>query len=226
MGERIEIKSGDRVVTAYRAAPSAVGPGVLVLHAWWGMTEMFTGLCDRLAAAGFVALVPDLYGGRTASTIPEAEALIGSLDWAQATQDVGAATERLLADPQTQSGHIGGIGFSMGAAVLMGLVPHQPALTAAVIFYGGSEQDSGLAERTSAAILGHFAETDDWEPPIAEVMRVQDQLRDAGMDVTFHVYPGTGHWFFEENRLDAYNPDAAAIAWERTLEFLRERLMQ
>src|SRR4051794_28427838 len=84
MGEPIEISLGDRTVAGYRAAPAEGGPGVLVLHAWWGMTEMFTGVCDRLAAAGFVAIVPDLYGGRTASTIAEAKSLIGSLDQQQA----------------------------------------------------------------------------------------------------------------------------------------------
>jgi carboxymethylenebutenolidase len=79
-------------------------------------------------------------------------------------------------------------------------------------------------QKTQAAILGHFAEEDEWEPPADETRRVQEELRGAGMDVTFHIYPGTGHWFFEENRPDAYNAGAAQLAWERTLEFLRERL--
>jgi len=93
-----------------------------------------------------------------------------------------------------------------------------------VIFYGGSEQDAGLAQETQAAILGHFAEEDEWEAPVDETLRVQEKLRSAGMDVTFHIYPGAGHWFFEENRPDAYNASAAQLAWERTMEFLRERL--
>ncbi len=224
MGEHIEISSGDRTVAGYRAAPAGGGPGVFVLHAWWGMTEMFTGLCDRLAAAGFVALVPDLYGGRTASTIAEAESLLESLDRRQAEAAVAAAAERLPHDPAVTSSRIGGIGFSMGASYLMSLATRQPALGAAVIFYGGSEQDAGLAQETQAAILGHFAEEDEWEAPVDETLRVQEKLRSAGMDVTFHIYPGAGHWFFEENRPDAYNASAAQLAWERTMEFLRERL--
>ena len=71
-----------------------------------------------------------------------------------------------------------------------------------------------------AAILGRVAETDEWEPPVEETMRFGEALRRAGMDATFHVYPGTGHCF-EEDRPDAYDPDAAALAWERTVEFLR-----
>ena len=112
----------------------------------------------------------------------------------------------------------------MGASFLLELATRQPALGAAVIFYGGSEQGAGLAQQTRAAILGHFAEKDEWELPVDETTRVQEELRGAGMDVTFHVYPGTGHWFFEENRPEAYNATAAQLAWERTLEFLRERL--
>ncbi len=53
---------------------------------------------------------------------------------------------------------------------------------------------------------------------------MQDELRSAGRDMTLHIYPGAGHWFFEENRPDAYNAGAAQLAWERTLEFLLERL--
>jgi len=224
VGEPIEISSGDRTVAGYRATPAGGGPGVLILHAWWGMTEMFTGLCDRLAAAGFVALVPDLYGGRTASTIAEAEILLKSVDSRQAEAAIDAAAEHLLRDPAVTSPRIGGMGFSMGAWYLVELATRQPALGAAVIFYGGGEQDAGLAGQTQAAILGHFAEKDEWEAPVDETLRVQDVLRGAGMDVTFHIYPGTGHWFFEENRPEAYNADAAQLAWERTVEFLRRRL--
>ena len=224
MGELIEIGSGDRAVAGYRAAPAGGGPGILVLHAWWGMTEMFTGLCDRLASVGFVALVPDLYGGRTASTIAEAESLLKSLDGQQAEAAVSAAAEYLLRDPAVTRPRIGGIGFSMGAWHLVELATRQPALGAAVIFYGGSETAAGLAGKTQAAILGHFAEVDDWEQPVADTLRVQEDLRGAGMDVTFHVYPETGHWFFEENRPEAYDARAARLAWERTLQFLWDHL--
>jgi carboxymethylenebutenolidase len=169
-------------------------------------------------------MVPDLYGGRTASTVPEAEALMQTLDSEEAMADVAAASRHLLEDPQTQGRHIGGIGFSMGAGYLTWLATQQPALSAVVVFYGGTEQEAEFATQTSAAILGHVAETDEWEPPVEETMRFGEELRRAGIDATFHVYPGTGHWFFEENRPDAYDPDAAALAWERTVEFLHRHL--
>jgi carboxymethylenebutenolidase len=224
MGVAIKVGAGERTVCGYRAAPVIGGPGVLVLHAWWGMTDTFKRVCDRLASEGYVALVPDLYGGKTANTIEEAEELLKGLDHDQAMQDVAAAARSLIEDPQVRGKSIGGIGFSMGAAYVMWLATCEPALRAAVVFYGGSEQDAGFAEQTRAAILGHFAENDEWEPHVDETIRLQNDLRRGGLDVTFHIYPGTGHWFFEENRSDAYNAEAAQLAWQRTIEFLHDRL--
>jgi carboxymethylenebutenolidase len=224
MGERIEIQAGDRSITAYRAAPEQGGPGVLVLHAWWGLTEAFTFLCDRLADQGFTALAPDLYGGKTADTVDGAEALVNALEFEDAKARIRAAGASLLADSQARGDRLGGIGFSLGASLLSWYIAEQPAVAATVFFYGGSEGNEHLAEKTKTAILGHFAEKDEWEQPVAETLRLGEALRAAGLDVTFHVYPGTGHWFFEWNRPDAYDAEAARLAWERTVAFLREQL--
>ena len=224
MGERITIQAGDQTITAYRAAPEREGPGVLVLHAWWGLTETFTGLCDRLAAEGFTALAPDLHGGETADTIEGAEALVKQLKFAEAQGQIRAAGEHLLAGARTSGDRIGGIGFSLGASLLSWYITDQPAVSAAVFFYGGAEGNDDLAEKTRTALLGHFAENDKWEQPVADTLRLGETLRAAGLEATFHVYPGTGHWFFEENRPDAYDPEAAQLAWERTVAFLREQL--
>ena len=96
-------------------------------------------------------------------------------------------------------------------------------LRAVVAFYG-----TGLWLQTEysvarAAYLGHYAEVDEWEP-IDEVRGTQEALRAAGCEVTFYTYPGVGHWFFEEDRIAHYDAEAARLAWERTVEFLRARL--
>jgi len=78
-------------------------------------------------------------------------------------------------------------------------------------------------QRSQATYLGHFAEHDDFEPP-SNVRSLEDALRAAGRPVTFHTYPGTGHWFFEQDRTGAYDQAAADLAWERTLAFLRRAL--
>jgi carboxymethylenebutenolidase len=217
MGEWLEVGStGHR---AYLATPrDGGGPGVLVLHAWWGLTPVFTAVCDRLAEAGFVALAPGLFpGGATAATIPEAEALRDAHDEAAvAWPVVQAAAEQLRALPAVAGERVGVVGFSLGAYWALRLSQAQPdRVGAAVVFYG---TDDGEYDGARAAYLGHFAEDDEFEPPEA-VRALEARIRAAGRDAEFHVYPGTRHWFVEPDRPE-YDP-AADLAWERTLAFLR-----
>jgi carboxymethylenebutenolidase len=201
------------------------GPGVLVLHAWWGLTPFFMNVCDRLAAEGFVALAPDRYGGPTAATIEEAEALQRQREDPVSTEAALVASVEFLSAHEAVVGEgLGALGFSAGAAWALLLSVREPDLMRAVIaFYG-----TGLWLQTEysgarAAYLGHYAEVDEWEP-VDEVRGTQEALRAAGCEVTFYTYPGVGHWFFEEDRADHYDAEAARLAWERTVEFLRARL--
>lgn len=206
----------------YLARPaSGSGPGVLVLHAWWGLTEVFTQLCDRLAAEGFVAFAPDLYWGKTAATIPEAEALMNARDSAQMEVTARAAVGVLQGTPGVTRPGLGALGFSMGSQWMGYLTQWYPdAIKAAVMFYGAMDPDYTQAR---AAYLGHFAEHDVYEER-EYVEAMAPAMRAAGREVTMHFYPGVGHWFFEANRPDAYNAEAADLAWTRTLAFLRAQL--
>jgi carboxymethylenebutenolidase len=222
MGEWLPVGSTDH--RAYLAVPDrGSGPGVVVLHAWWGLTPVFTDICDRLAGEGFVALAPGLFpGGATATTIAEAEALLGTLDEATvAERVVQSATEQLLGLPAVTGGSIGVIGFSLGAYWALHLSQVRPDdAGAVVVFYGTDDGDYHAAR---AAYLGHFAEHDDFEP-LEAVRSLEERIRAAGREVTFHIYPGTGHWFFEPNQPEAYDAGAAELAWERTLHFLKAQL--
>jgi carboxymethylenebutenolidase len=110
------------------------------------------------------------------------------------------------------------IGFSMGAYYALDLAASDPQhIRSVVIFYGTG---GGDYSRSKAAYLGHFAENDQFEPH-SGVDALEADLRRAGRPVTFYHYPGTGHWFFEPDRPQAYNPAAATLAWDRTLAFLR-----
>ena len=222
MGEWLQVEpAGNR---AYLAVPEGgSGPGVLVLHAWWGLTPVFTDVCDRLAAAGFVALAPSLFsGGATAASIAEAEALIDAHDRAPAEAEavVQAAVEQLRGLPAVTGTEIGVVGFSMGAYWALQLSQVRPDVAGTVVIFYGT--DDGDYRTARAAYLGHFAERDDFEP-LEAVRALETRIRAAGHDVTFHIYPGTGHWFVEPNRPE-YDAAAAELAWERTLAFLKERL--
>jgi carboxymethylenebutenolidase len=185
MGEWLPVgTTGHR---AYLATPErGTGPGVLVLHAWWGLTPVFTDICDRLATAGYVALAPGLFPSEaTAATIPEAEALRDAHDEAAVAEPVVRAAAELLRElPAVSEGPIGVIGFSLGAYWALHLSQARPDdVNATVVFYGTDDGDYRTAR---SAYLGHFAEHDDFEP-LAAVRALEEKIRAAGCEVTFHV---------------------------------------
>jgi len=218
----VELKSPEGKVSGYLAVPrTGNGPGVLVLHAWWGLNDFFKGLCDRLSKAGFVAFAPDLYRGATASTRDEAENLMSKLDQRAAGRDILSGVRGLQVHPGVKGKRLGVVGSSMGAFWGLWLAQELPADVAAVVlFYGTGD---GNYSQIRATFLGHFAETDEFEAP-ASVRDLEKVLRTSGKDVTFHTYPGTTHWFFEKDQPDAYNAPSAKLAWQRTIRFLRTQL--
>ena len=203
----------------YLALP-ATGSGrpVLVLHAWWGVNDTIRHVCQQLADAGFVAFAPDLYHGKVAANIGDAERLGAALDLAheQAKAEIAAATSFLNA--RSDGAHrVAVIGFSLGAYYALDAAAALPnGIDSVVLFYGTGGADH---VQSQARYLGHFADSDPFEPD-SNVGTLEAALRKAGRAVTFHRYEGTGHWFFEPDRIDAFDEAAAALAWQRTLQFL------
>lgn len=196
------------------------GPGVVLLHSWWGLTPFFKGLCDRLAAEGFVALAPDLFGGRTTDDPDDARRMLADADMDATLHLVRSSLLTLCGLPRTPAGPAGVLGFSMGASWALYLASRVPDLVGAtVVFYGSQTVD--MAPATSP-FLGHFAESDELVDD-DEVTLLEADLRLLDKRVAFHRYPGTGHWFFEADR-PAYYAVAAELAWDRTVAFLRENL--
>jgi carboxymethylenebutenolidase len=197
--------------------PTGKGSPVLVLHAWWGLNDTMKAFCTRLAEAGFIAFAPDLFHGRVADTIDGAKALVRGHDSDQTSADI-ADTTRFLNERAGQADHgLAVIGLSFGANYALDLSVADPEhIRSVVIFYGTGAADFS---RSKAAYLGHFAEMDEFEP-LSGVDDLEAELRRAGRPVTFHRYPGTGHWFFEPDR-PQFNQAAASLAWDRTLAFLR-----
>lgn len=197
------------------------GPGVLVLHPWWGLNVFFKGFCERLAAEGFVAGAPDLYNGVVAETIQDAQTLADAMDGKAALMRIVGTAEYLKQHEAVRGRGLGVIGFSMGAYWATRLAALYPQELSAIVLYYGAGWGEFSASR--AAFQGHFAPGDPWQPD-DEVDALEKTLREAGREVSFYRYEGAGHWFMEDNRSDDYHPTAAAQAWQRTAAFLHDRL--
>ena len=161
-----EFQADGRTISAYLAVPEhGSGPGVLVLHAWWGLTDVFKQVCDRLAEAGFVALAPDLYHGKMTASVEEAQALVEALDQdvERVRTDIAEAVQVLRQHDATRLANgrakLALVGFSLGGAYALDTsVTLAEEIAAVITFYAAYP---GLDyRRASAAYLCHFAQDD------------------------------------------------------------------
>jgi len=223
--QNVTFPSGDRSAHGYLALPvSGSGPGVIVIQEWWGLTDHIKSVADRLAAEGFVALAPDLYGGKTTHDADEAAKMMEQLPESQAVRDLSGAVEYLLAHEAVTGDAVGAMGFCMGG----GFVVHLAAVAgakvgAAVPFYGVLQSQPDLSG-IEAPVLGHYAETDDFAPA-DKALAMGAAIREAGGEAAIHIYGGNSHAFFNDtNPFGTYSEADAAIAWQRSLSFLRSQL--
>lgn len=199
------------------------GPGVVVIHEWWGLTPHILDVVERFAAAGFSAIAPDLYHGRTATDENEAASLAGALDSTRVLHDLGLAVDHLVEVTGTR--RVGVVGYCLGGGLALALGAARPDAVVAVAPYYGLPPE-GMAvdlSQIEATVVGEFAELDPWYPPAA-ASALQESLRAAGRDATINVHRGVGHAFFNDARHDTYAVEPALEAWERTLALFRDQL--
>ena len=128
----IQLKVNVKIANAYLAEPKNGGPGILVLHAWWGLKPFFKQVCDRLAEQGYVVLAPDLYQGNIATTIEEAQTFHDKFEGELMGDIVKAAKDHLVSLRPGKP--IGVMGFSMGAAWAIMTMTKEPDIVATVLF--------------------------------------------------------------------------------------------
>ena len=214
--KQLTLETAAGPAAAYVATPaSGTGPGVLVLHAWWGLNDDFRGWCDQLAAAGFVALAPDYRAGRVATTIEDANAMRADFGVEQTQPVIEAAHDELLR--RSEGGAVGIVGASMGAAWAFHLAETRPAQVDAVVAYYGISDAEWSA--VMARVLHHFGDRDQMDP-VEDAEAMQAALEQAGVDATLEVYAGADHWFAEASRPE-HDQAADELAWSRTLAHLK-----
>ena len=223
----IEFKRPDgQAVKGYLAEPSekSNAPGVVVIQEWWGLDDEVKAVADRLAKAGYRALVPDLYRGKLAIEANEAEHLMGDLNFGDAAgQDIRGAVQYLKA---TGSSKVAVTGFCMGGALTILAACNVPELDASIVWYGNPPLEYVNAEAITKPMLGHWALHDEFFP-IAGVDQLEQKLKQVGVNYEFHRYD-TKH-AFANPKSDTrglpplkFNAEAAQLAWERTLHFLQK----
>lgn len=217
-----------KTLNGYLAEPKAGknAPGVVVIQEWWGLNDQIRGVADKLAGAGYRALVPDLYRGKSALEAKEAEHLMNGLDFADAAgQDVRGAVQYLKS---TGSKKAGVTGFCMGGALTLLAAVNAPEADAAVAWYGFPPLEYVDASKIKAPLMGHWA-TQDQFFPIGKVDELEKKLRAANVKFEFHRYDAK-HAFANETADSKglpplkHDPKAAEQAWKRTLDFFAKNL--
>lgn len=216
MSERVTIPSSTGELFGVLAVPAgdARVPGVVVIQEYWGLNDEILGKAAGWADAGFLAIVPDLYHGQVAKTADEAKALMGGLDWGKAVQEISDAAALLRAHPRS-TGKVAVSGYCMGGALTFAAAVNVRGLSCAVPYYGlpGALDWS----KVDAPIQAHFAQHDDWATP-AGAQQIKDAVK---VPMELFVYDAQ-HAFMNTKRPEVYAADAAKLAWERTLAFVRE----
>ena len=224
--QNVTFPSGGGHAHGYLKTPaSGSGPGVIVIQEWWGLDDHIAGIVDRLADEGFVALAPDLYGGRVAHDSGEAGKIMSELPVEQAAHDLGGAVDFLLASDAVTSGQVGAVGFCMGGGFVLQLAALQgDRIAAAVPFYGVGQGIPDTYTGVTAVIQGHYG-TDDQFYPVDQARAQEEQIaQESKADVEFHYYPA-GHAFHnDQDHMGTYHEESATLAWDRTVTFLRSHL--
>ncbi len=207
---------------AYEARPSGAGdyPGILVVQEWWGLNEHIKDITRRLAGEGFVALAPDLYGGKVTSDPKQAGAWMAELD-REAAVGILLAALGFLQEKEPVSGahiaeHIGVIGFCMGGSYALLLACRTPAIKAAVPFYGDHPDPIDQVKNIRCPVLFFGGGKDPWINA-SKTEKLKEAFQQYGVNGEVRIYPDADHAFFNDTRPDVYNAAAAQDAWTRTL---------
>lgn len=195
------------------------GPGLVVLHEWWGLNDGIRARAERFAAEGFTTLAPDLYGQEPTADAEKAAALATALQTESAMEIVARCVRELSRRTRRK---VGVTGFCLGGAMTFAAAASVEGISAVVPFYGNARPDYMLADRMRCPIQAHFAYDDPYAKGEPAIDLARDlRTRGRRMDLFFYE---AGHAFMREEDAEAYDAEAATLAWTRAIEFLKTEL--
>ena len=203
---------------------------VIVIHEIYGLTDWIRGVADQLAEDGFIAVAPDLTCGKgpnggctdSAATRDDVVKMVRGLTPEEVTARLDAVREYAVKLPAA-NGKSATVGYCWGGSTSFAYATAQPALNAAVVYYGSSPADPARLAAIKAPVLGLYGGDDarvnaTIEPAAAEMKKL-------GKTYETHVYEGAGHGFLRaQGGRDGANLRATEQAWPRTIAFLRTHL--
>lgn len=218
----ISTRAGGQIEGALCEPPGEGKTGaVVVVHEWHGLNEVMKRHGEQFAQAGFLALVPDLYHGKVAKNDEEAGKLIAAFDFQRAVGEIGEVVAYLRAHPRC-NGRVAVAGFCLGGALTLAAARYVPGLDAAVPFYGLPRIPPDEFTNVKTPICGHYAKVDDWaNPAVAE--EFQGKVRSGGGQMDVYIYEAQ-HAFMRATDPSRYEPKSAALAWQRTVDFLQRHI--
>jgi len=226
MGEIVRYPSNGASSEGYLARPAeGTGPGVIVIQEWWGLVPHIRAVADRFARAGFVALAPDLYHGAHTTEPDEAVKLLMGLAMDQAAKDIAGAADH-LAGLDGVTGGIGTVGFCAGGSLALWAGTLSDKIVATVGFYPAMPWERMRPEWPNYAGKAAVIHCDEGDGGSGApgIQAAKKAIEAAGGEVHAYDYPGTHHAFFNDDRPEVYQAEAAATAWARTLELFRTKL--
>jgi carboxymethylenebutenolidase len=224
-GSMISFRRPDgQEVQGYLATPQKPegAPAIVVIQEWWGLNDQIRGVADRLAQSGYLALVPDLYRGKSTVEEEEAHHLMSGLNFGEAAgQDIRGAVQHL----KQRSERVAVMGYCMGGALTLLSLCQTPEVSAGVVFYGFPPLEYIDASQIKVPVIGHWA-TQDAFFAAETVDALETKLTGAKVDIEFHRYLAQ-HAFANETAVGPgrisrtqFDPVWSQLAWDRTLTFL------
>jgi carboxymethylenebutenolidase len=211
-------RGGD--VSGFVTEPSGTSkaPAVVLIQEYWGINDHVLSIAERLAKEGFLVVTPDLYHGKIAKDASEAGALMTALDTQKAVAEIAGAAAFAKGHARG-NGKVGVIGFCLGGALAFASACHVEGLAAVVPFYGVPPAEKVDYAKVTAPVLAHFAKSDEWAT-VAKAEEIKKQLDARGTPMKLEIYDA-GHAFMNDTRPEAYEAKSAALAWQRSVDFLK-----